>query len=252
MTVNTAVQNIVLGNLIGTDLTGQVAKANGLNGIQVSGARQTAIGGVGANGADRNVISGNAAYGIDITAAVNTQVLGNYIGTDKGGNVEVGNLKGGIAVEGSSTGTQIGGALGQGGILGPAGNVISGNKKVAGQPVTGNGIYLANGSSLTTIQGNYIGTDRTGMNPLGNKGDGIYVAANSTNNIIGGTAGNLGNLISANTGVGIDLVGGNNFFDFNIVGLDTNGGGGNPALSNGLGWLVNTGFGNTDGGHNQH
>ncbi len=247
---NSAVQNKILGNFIGTDATGtKTAHGNGGNGIVVSATQHTFIGVVGGP-ADRNIISGNALVGIDITSgAVDTQVHGNYIGTDKGGDVAVGNLHGGITVEGSSTGTQIGGALGANNTLGAASNLISGNKKVGAS--SGNGIFLEHTSSLTIIQGNFIGTDRTGLKPVGNDGDGVYVEVNSMSNIIGGAVANLGNVISANGRVGLDLCGTNTLFDFNIVGLNADPM--NPALlRNGGVWLVNTGPGNTDGGHNRH
>jgi titin len=51
------------------------------------------------------------------------------------------------------------------------------------------------------VQGNYIGTDVTGTRALGN-GDGVLIGGGCSANIIGGTAGGTGNLISGNsTGV---------------------------------------------------
>src|SRR4051812_19522818 len=87
---NSAVQNKVLGNLIGTAASGTTARGNGGNGILVSSTQHTFIGVVGGP-ADRNIISGNALVGLDITSgAVDTQVIGNYIGTDKNGGVALG------------------------------------------------------------------------------------------------------------------------------------------------------------------
>ena len=50
------------------------------------------------------------------------------------------------------------------------------------------------------IQGNYIGTDVTGMQPLGNNPTGITLRGGG-NNVVGGTTPGAGNVISANTRV---------------------------------------------------
>ena len=57
-----------------------------------------------------------------------------------------------------------------------------------------------------TIQGNYIGTDKTGTAALANAGDGITVF-DSFSDTIGGTAAGAGNIISANVGEGVHISG---------------------------------------------
>src|SRR5262249_36100814 len=72
-------------------------------------------------------------------------------------------------------------------------NVISGNG--------GDGISI-NASSVT-VQGNFIGTDKTGINSLGNGHDGVNI--NGNNNIVGGTVSGAGNIISANGNSGVEV-----------------------------------------------
>lgn len=89
------------------------------------------------------------------------------------------------------------------------------------------------------LQGNYIGTDRTGMNGLGNGNDGVHVRTGSTDNTIGGAAGD-GNVISANgkvkDGCGVYIGASGTVLTHNIVGLDKDK---NvvAALANDEGWL---------------
>src|SRR5436309_1781274 len=68
--------NQVLGNYIGTDVTGAVALGNTGSGIFINGANNNTVGGTSAGA--QNVIAGNQGSGIDINASNNT-VQGNYI-----------------------------------------------------------------------------------------------------------------------------------------------------------------------------
>lgn len=93
------------------------------------------------------------------------------------------------------------------------GNLISGN--------LGSGIELVGqGSSLVTIQANFIGTDVGGTLALSNSQDGIFIvdtpdstsssASSSFGPIsvsIGGSVPGTGNLISGNAGNGIEIIG---------------------------------------------
>src|SRR6185312_3805565 len=63
--INGSNNNLVIGNLIGTDITGKTALGNTVDGVLIiGGATGNTVGG-GAAG-DRNVISGNNANGVDI------------------------------------------------------------------------------------------------------------------------------------------------------------------------------------------
>jgi titin len=74
------------------------------------------------------------------------------------------------------------------------------------------------------VQGNLIGTDKTGTKPLGNTLDGV--TAVSFANTVGGTAAGAGNVIAANGGDGIVLGGVYaiaNLVQGNFIGTDTTG-----------------------------
>jgi titin len=111
--------NVVAGNVIGLDVGGTTALANGA-GIQVaSGANGNTIGGT--TTAAINAISGNTKFGILVSGANNTLIEGNRIGTKADGTGAVGNGSHGIFVTGKARGTTIGGtATG-------AGNTIANN-----------------------------------------------------------------------------------------------------------------------------
>ncbi len=178
----------VLGNFIGVDQTGTQPLGNTGSGVFVSAAPGTTIGGTAAGAG--NVISANTQSGVSIGggAASGIAVVGNFVGTDLTGTLAVGNAGYGIAVS-DPPGVTIGGT-GAG-----ARNVISGNK--------GAGIGLLADATDELIEGNFIGTDITGSNPLGN-GTGILIDGGSGNNTIGGSAA-AGNTIAYSTGIGVDV-----------------------------------------------
>src|SRR5205823_6361448 len=91
-------------------------------------------------------------------------------------------------------------------------NVISG-----GRP----GLFLSGSDNV--IQGNFIGTDVTGMAQAGNRRAGIYLAYTAQRNLIGGTAPGARNVISGNsTGIFIDSAS-DNLIQGNYIGLNAAG-----------------------------
>ena len=84
---------------------------------------------------------------------------------------------------------------------------------------TGGGISINNAASTgNTIDGNFIGTDLTGTIQRAN-GSGLLVQ--SANNVIGGLTGTARNLISGNTGNGIQINNaGGNIIQGNAIGTD--------------------------------
>ena len=196
--------HVIEGNFIGVDAAGTAALAN-VNGIYMVAAFNR-IGGT--TPAARNVIAGNTSDGIAlIGAGASGSVLGNYIGTNRNGTAALANSSG-IQIL-SSTGCNIGGTA-------PAsGNLISGNGVF--------GIVIQNGSSAV-IQGNLIGTDPTGLLPLGNN-LGIYIS-NSSSNQIGGSSAAARNVISASAGSNIYAWGAgsvHNVIQGNFIGTDVTG-----------------------------
>src|SRR5262249_43563465 len=79
------------------------------------------------------------------------------------------------------------------------------------------------------VEGNYIGTDVTGTQPLGNKALGVVIGAIASNNTVGGTVAGAGNLISANGIHGVYIDGSNNVgttanvVQGNFIGTDVSG-----------------------------
>lgn len=211
---------IILGNLIGTDASGNVrlptkgsaGTGNGIFGIQAKNANNVVIGGSMPGG--RNVISGNGTVtvlagtlygGLILSNCTNSTVAGNYVGTDGTGAIAAGNLNDGVRIVGG-THILIGGtATG-------AGNIISANGTGGtGAGVYRNGIFVSGRVTIEaamTIAGNYIGTDVTGTKALGNALDGIGLSdlANNVASgvVIGGTAAGARNVISGNA-IGIEV-----------------------------------------------
>ena len=96
------------------------------------------------------------------------------------------------------------------------------------------GIEIKGGGMFNAVQGNYIGTDASGTDALGNR-SGVVVA--STSNTIGGTEPGARNVISGNTdeGVSMDAVfgeGSSNMVQGNYIGTDATG---STAVANGSG-----------------
>ena len=203
--------NLIVGNYIGTDVNGTLARGNTQYGIFVFGTGGNTIGGT--NAADRNVISGGNETGIYLlnpTAAGNV-ILGNYIGLNAAGTAALGNINNGITLFNAPTNT-VGGA-------GPgARNVIAANG--------GSGINFNGGTARgNVIQGNYIGVNATGTAALANAGDGLTLNSAPANQI-GGTNTGEGNLISGNAKAGIYLNGAGtaaNRIEGNLIGTAATG-----------------------------
>src|SRR5262245_9836527 len=185
--------NIVQGNLIGTDVTGNAAIGKSSSGISVSGDKNL-IGGV-VLGA-RNVISGNAT-GINVVTAVDTVVQGNFIGTNATGTATIGNTIAGIKVLNHSDNMLIGGTVAG------AGNLISGNRDGVWIGVADFGSTIPTNGAL--IQGNLIGTDASGTLDLGNTNDGVVIGTNAIAVTIGGNTTSARNVISGNDANGVSL-----------------------------------------------
>ena len=251
--LHTAGGNTIAGNFIGTNPAGTAALANATGVLVWAGSAGNTIGGLSPS--DRNLISGNS-NGVTLSTTGNN-VLGNYIGTDLSGLVSVGN---GTGVLDGTGGNAVGGGAGttppgpsqctepatdfrQHGIRSPLSaaipSTVEGNfigTDVTGLAALGNGSYgipIFNGTGHSirnnvvsanfvgigmnaapgvVIQGNYVGTDAAGTAALPNTFAGIGAFNGSDGTQIGGVAGAPGtpcvypcNLISGNTGYGISI-----------------------------------------------
>lgn len=187
--------NVIRGNYIGVGYAGMNPLGNNGGGIEVEGDGNT-IGGPAPE--DRNVISANLDSGIAISGAHNL-VQGNLVGTNSAGTAPLGN----------DTGVEI---TGDGNTV--AANVISGN--------VFDGVKVDNLGSTNVLEGNWIGTDITGLVPIGNGGDGVDVDSGSDNRVGGSTTG-AGNVISANGGDGVRLDSNGHLVEGNLIGLAADG-----------------------------
>jgi titin len=133
--------NIIQGNYIGTTSAGTAKLPNGTGITLLSGARNNTIGGTTAS--RRNVISGNSFGGLSLggTGTAANVALGNFIGTDASGTVNLGNGGPGVAALSGASGNTVGGTTAG------AGNFIAFN--------SGDGV-LVDASTGVAIRGNAI------------------------------------------------------------------------------------------------
>lgn len=200
--------NVIVGNLIGTAVTGLSAVANTYGGVRID-SHANRVG--GADIGSRNIISGNKLDGVWIVGrpASNNIVQGNFIGLSLTGTTPVANGRAGIGVT-DAPGTLIGGSQ-------PGeGNVVSGNAEA--------GIYFfLAGAAFSRVEGNKIGTDPSGTLALGNSWEGIY-ANTARSNRIGGTEVGAGNLIAGNNTYGMWLTNSpGNIIQGNWIGVNADG-----------------------------
>lgn len=97
-----------------------------------------------------------------------TAIQGNFIGTDPGGTLDLGNSTGVVVND-------------------PADTIIGGSTPEARNLISGNdlsGVLVATGA---TVQGDLIGTDKNGTSPLGNSNNGVVVRAD-INSVEGNTS----------------------------------------------------------------
>ncbi|MFO1062831.1 MAG: hypothetical protein U0892_03010 [Pirellulales bacterium] len=184
--------NRIIGNYIGTDVTGSYAIGNG-TGVQVTASvgaivRQNTIGGTAAGFG--NVISGNTtAVEMDGAGASGNLLIGNSIGTDASQSQRIANGQGVVIVSGAHD-NLIGGATAG------SGNLIGGSVNEA--------VFI---SGATTdgnlIQGNSIGSNaaqtRSFPNRIGVRlGSGVQAT-------VGGDTAAAGNIIASASQAGLML-----------------------------------------------
>jgi hypothetical protein len=177
---------VLAGNYFGVAADGVTAAPNGRTNLVVVNTSGNTIGGL--TPAARNVISGDGTTGgagilvTTIGNAVSTGnwIVGNFIGTNAAGTAALPNTTDGIQVTGGARDNLIGGTSPD------ARNVIAGNRE--------SGILLA--TTGNRVEGNFIGLGADGLTLLGNGRRGIRVQA--ANNTIGGTSPAAGNTIAGN------------------------------------------------------
>jgi parallel beta-helix repeat protein len=209
-----ATANTLSGNYIGTAASGNSALGNAGDGVAIVSANGNSL--IGCTITDDpfvfyNVISGNGGNGIRVTNSNNTTIQANFIGLGANNQTAVGNALDGVLVDGSSSGTTMGGPI-------PLGNVDAAN----GQ----NGIVVSGTASFFTSYNTFCGLAafETYTN-LGNHGDGMLITSTGGNILI------RTNVITENGNDGIEISGAASGVRVagNLIGLDTQG---NAAMGN--------------------
>ena len=185
--------NRIEDNYIGIDMAGAQAQPNGA-GLSIQNSSTNVVSG--------NVISGNSQRGVTIglggfkTVTKENEVRNNLIGTDASGKNPLGNGYEGVFVFGSEFNVTSDNVI--------RNNVISDNARDQFQFIDGG--VLISPADGTLIQGNKIGTDIDGKEPLGNGRRGVHVEG-APGTTIGGTQESFRNIISNNDGSGVLLFG---------------------------------------------
>jgi titin len=224
-----ATGNLVQGNYIGTDVGGILGLGNALDGIYLNGVSSNTVGGISLGAG--NVICRSGRFGVELAGCgPGNLVQGNFIGTDASGRVALGNWGSGLSLSDSSNNV-VGGSVME------ARNIVSGNGLI--------GLIMTNGVG-NLVAGNFVGTDVTGTNGLGNNLAGIQIVASSLN-VVGGTSSITRNLVSGNAGSGVEVLAGasGNTVQGNFIGTDITG---SSALNNRVDGIHIESGGNTIGG----
>ncbi|MBV9469462.1 MAG: CSLREA domain-containing protein, partial [Abitibacteriaceae bacterium] len=158
--------NTVQGNLIGTDVTGNVALPNSAIGLFIQFASGNLIGG-NTSGA-RNVISGNSGAGVVLSNnATGNTVAGNFIGVGLDGSTPVANTGDGVQFFNATSNNVIGGPTAA------DGNIIANNGQDGvtiaagtGEAILSNSIF-SNGGNATNAPGIDLGNDGVTPNDAG-------------------------------------------------------------------------------------
>jgi uncharacterized repeat protein (TIGR01451 family) len=244
------IQNVaILDCYIGTNANGTQAARNAGHAIVVRDTAASATAGMTIGGIDSqtsnsngNLLSGNDLSGIFIESApaVNggtaITIQGNTIGLALDGTSALPNEGSGIFM-GQVQGVLIGGND----IDNLHRNIISGNG--------GDGIEISGDTdgavSQVQVINNFVGVGSDGSTARGNGRDGIRVT-NASSVTIGGSTAAGGNVISANTEVGVNINDSNMIVQSNQIGTNA---AGNAARPNNVGVSIN-GSGNTIGSPN--
>src|SRR3989339_799819 len=183
--INDSDGNIIKGCYVGLSASGDAtAPLTCYDGIYlVNDSNNNYIG--DGTSAGRNVISGNYSSGVYLYSGsgnTSNRILGNYIGTDRTGAIDLSGAQNGVVIYNVS-----GNHVGDGTVGGR--NIISGNE---------DGVYIYSDASTNEVKGNYIGVNASGSGLLGNEYYGVILSSGAFGNIIGGTDSGDRNIISGN------------------------------------------------------
>ena len=144
-------RNVVVGNYIGTDATGNTAMPNDV-GVHIAFGGENTVGGI--TEAERNVISGNW-LGVQIHAGDGNVVVGNYIGVGADGETHVPNGVG-VKIKADSANNTVGGvAQGEGNLIAfnaSHGVLVDGNIAI-NNAIRRNSIHSNGGKGIENVDG---------------------------------------------------------------------------------------------------
>ncbi len=185
-----ATGNLLVGNFIGTDASGDVALGNSGDGVALFEADGNTL--LGCNFEQDpfvfyNVISGNGGNGLTVNDSDNTTIQGNFFGLGADNATRVGNAGDGVLVEGDSSHTVMGGPI-------PLGNVSAANGE--------NGVEVRDTASDFTTYNTFTGLAAfSDVTTYGNDGDGMLITSSGAGILIRTC------IVTSNGGNGIEIGG---------------------------------------------
>ena len=211
---------ILLGNAGKIEINGSLA-GPAADGLVITGGNTTVQG---------LVVNGFSGNGIVLAQNGGNTLIGNFVGTTFSGLGAAPNGGAGVLVQNSSNNAIGGAAVG-------TSNLVSGNG--------GPGVSITGGSQGNQVLGNFIGANVLGAGAIANA-VGIRIDGASTNQV-GGAASGARNLISGNSGAGVELRNGAgaNTVQGNVIGADL---AATTPLGNAVGVLLTGASGNNIGG----
>ncbi len=178
--------NVVAGDKIGTDATGEIVLRNSGAGVEIDSSSSNTIGGT-----------------VPARLTSSRAMLRESRSTRETTMLSPGTRSGQMPREQSHWATRDGVEIDS-----SSGNTIGGTSTGAADVISGNGSsgVELDGSSDNLVEGDFIGTDASGTQALGNGYSGVIIQNSATDNTIGGTSAIAGNLISKNDGPGVVVV----------------------------------------------
>ena len=146
-----ATGNLIAGNYIGTDATGTMALGNALVGVQITEMHRQHDRRHGGRGPQRHLRSARRRR-VHPRQRAGNLVAGNYIGTDVTGTWPWA-TRSGVEITESAPTTRSAGPR---------------PRTATSSPATRRGVFIHGSATGNLVEGNYIGTDVTGTQALGN------------------------------------------------------------------------------------
>lgn len=194
-----ATNNVITGNKVGTDSSGNQSVANGAYGILVTGGHNNTFGGSAES--DRNLVSGNSGSGFALSnASTGNHIENNYIGLNASGTSAVGNGSNGLYLRGNASNNSF------------TGNYVAGN---SGSQIS----LVAGGTTANTFTANYVGFGED-FTPVA--GSNVAILIKSPGNTFGGSLESDANfIVGSTTGISLNgLSARDNLIQNNRIGID--------------------------------